>query len=239
MSRQNIYDHPEFSDGYLAMRDAAAGLNEAVEQPAMEALLPNVVGLRVVDLGCGDGRLARNLGANGAREVIGVEPSKRMLQRAQEDTNGGSIRFLNEFAEDVDFEAGSVDLAVSSLALHYVADLGALMMTIASWLRPRGCLVVTMEHPIMTAAGGRVTDAGVLVDEYASEGQRSTRWFVPGVVKYHRTFESIVSSVIGSGLVLEELREPFPSAVAVTRQPSLALHLRRPALLAIRARKAA
>lgn len=45
MSRQNIYDDDGFFNGYQQMRDAESGINAAVEQPGLRALLPDVAGL--------------------------------------------------------------------------------------------------------------------------------------------------------------------------------------------------
>lgn len=47
------------------------------------ALLPDVNGRRVLDLGCGAGQLARHLATRGAAEVIGVDVSERMLECAR------------------------------------------------------------------------------------------------------------------------------------------------------------
>jgi hypothetical protein len=50
---QNIYDNAEFFAGYSRMRRSVDGLAGAAEWPAMQALLPDLQGRRVLDLGCG------------------------------------------------------------------------------------------------------------------------------------------------------------------------------------------
>ncbi len=70
MSRQNVYDDQAFFAGYQQLRDAESGINAAVEQPGLRALLPEVTGRTVLDLGCGDGALARDLAARGATRVM-------------------------------------------------------------------------------------------------------------------------------------------------------------------------
>src|SRR5205823_8921369 len=52
---QNIYDNPEFFEGYSRLGRSVEGLEGAAEWPALRALLPDLRGLRVVDLGCGFG----------------------------------------------------------------------------------------------------------------------------------------------------------------------------------------
>jgi len=71
--KQNIYDDPQFFEGYQKLRDGDTGLNGAVEEPAIRSLLPNLHGLRVLDLGCGFGDFCRFARANGALSVVGVE----------------------------------------------------------------------------------------------------------------------------------------------------------------------
>jgi SAM-dependent methyltransferase len=231
-----VYDDEAFFNGYQQLRDAEAGLNAAIEQPALRALLPEVSGADVVDLGCGDGQLCRELVERGAASVLGIDPSARMLSLAAARTRDPRVRFQQQFAEDADVPAASVDLVVSSLALHYVADFAALMARIAGWLRPGGHLVASMEHPVVTAPRDRGDGAATTtIDDYADEGPRHTSWFVDDVVKYHRTVAAIVNDVLDAGLTLQRLEEPAPSASELIQRPELAMHRRRPALLVLRA----
>jgi SAM-dependent methyltransferase len=220
------------------LRTAEAGLNAAIEQPALRALLPDVSGAAVVDLGCGDGQLCRELVERGAGSVLGIDPSERMLALAAERTRDPRLRFQQQFAEDAVVPAGSIDLVVSSLALHYVADFAALTARIAGWLRPGGLLVASMEHPVVTAPVDR--DGGgangvPYIDDYADQGPRQTSWFIDGVVKYHRTVSAIVGCILDAGLTLQRLEEPAPSAADLIDRPDLEIHRRRPALLLLRA----
>lgn len=236
VSRQNVYDDPAFFAAYQEMRDAEGGINAAVDQPALRALLPDVNGMSVLDLGCGDGRLCRELAAMGAARVVGVDPSNRMLALARERTGSPAVTYLRAFAEDVVVGDDSFDLVVSSLALHYVADLGSLLVRVASWLRPAGWLVATMEHPMSTADPERSFEPGV-VDHYATEGRRDQSWFVDGVVKYHRRVSAILNAVIAAGLDLRAVEEPTPIPDALAARPDLDRHNRRPSILALSAVK--
>ena len=235
MSRQNVYDDPGFFNPYNSMRSAGSGLNEALEQPALIRMLPDVRSLTVVDLGCGSGGLARQLHRRGAALVVGVDPSANMLALAPE---GEGPSFVRSLAEDVEFRSETVDLVVSSLALHYVADLGAVAKRIVEWLRPGGQLVASMEHPIVTANGSRPPGAsGFELARYADEGPRSPSWFIGGVTKYHRTVSSIFGSLTAAGLVVLELAEPAPTDEVLRLRPDLDVHRDRPPLLLVRAAK--
>jgi SAM-dependent methyltransferase len=235
---QNVYDDPDFFAAYQQMREARSGINETVEQPAVRALVGDVRGKDAIDLGCGDGGLCRDLMALGARSVVGIDPSARMLELAAWRTTDERVRYIRGFAEDAGLPAGSADLVVSSLALHYVPDLGPLLRRIASWLRPGGRLVASMEHPVRTASP-ELGRHPLVVDRYASEGRRDTTWYIDGVVKYHRRLSSIVNGIIDAGLVLERLAEPTPSPAAVAARPDLADHARSPAILVVAAHNTA
>jgi SAM-dependent methyltransferase len=240
VTRQNVYDNAAFFESFQRLRRTESGLNAVLEQPAVRALLPDVDGAVVVDLGCGDGQLCRELADRGAASVLGIDPSERMLALAAARTEDPRVRFLQRFAEDVhdaDVPAGEVDLVVSSLAFHYIADLPALATRIAAWLRPGGHLVASMEHPIVTAPRERGAPDVPGIDNYADAGPRQTTWFIDGVVKYHRTVSDVVNAVLDAGLTLQHLEEPAPPMEALEQRPDLAIHRRRPPLLLIRAAK--
>ena len=63
---QNIYDDEEFFAGYSQLGRSVDGLDGAAEWPALRAMLPNMRGLKVLDLGCGFGWFCRWARAQGA-----------------------------------------------------------------------------------------------------------------------------------------------------------------------------
>jgi SAM-dependent methyltransferase len=174
--------------------------------------------------------------------VLGVDPSARMLALAARQPAPGA-RYRRDSAETVALPPGSLDLVVSSLALHYVADYGSLVHRIACWLRPEGHLVFSVEHPVCTArdpmTGWVAADGGTVwpVDDYASETSRTQRWLGADVTKHHRRLSTLVGGLLAAGLTLTGIDEPYPDGDTVVRRPDLADHRRRPPLLLLRARK--
>jgi SAM-dependent methyltransferase len=242
--RQNVYDDARFFGEYARMRERARGLHEAVVLPSLPDLLPDLTGKRVVDVGCGDGWFCRYAADAGARAVVGVDSSARMLRLARERTNDGRISYMHAFAEDVEFAAASADVVVSVLALHYVADLDPVLAAIAVWLDRRGSFVGIVEHPIFTSErerSGWMTvegrHAAWPVGDYFDEGARTSTWFVDGVVRYHRTVATIVNAVRAAGLTIDLVAEPRPTLAAVETTPEWADELVRPAVFGIRAFK--
>lgn len=240
---ENIYDNPDFLAGYVTLDRQVRGLDGAAEWPVLRSMLPAIPGQRVVDLGCGFGWFSRWAVASGAAEVLGIDISNSMLTRARTDTPSAAVTYLQVDLDLVDLVPGSADLVFSSLALHYVRDLGRLFDAVAAALAPGGSLVFSVEHPIYSAPTTQsfeLSDNGDRIwplDNYLVEGERVRNWFVEGVVKQHRTVATYANSVVEAGLTLDRIEEWGPTAEAVARQPELADDRHRPWFLLVRASK--
>ena len=241
---QNIYDDPGFFAGYSTLERFGAGWERAAEHADLLALLPDVNGRRVLDLGCGAGQLAHYLAARGAAEVIGVDVSERMLELAHTQWAHPRASYQRSSIEEVSFAPARFDLVVSVLALHYVDDYRRLVARIAEWLIPGGVVVYSTEHPIFTA---RLPDDGWVrgeagrrrwaLNDYTQEGARDETWFVSGVRKVHRTLATLMNGLADAGLTIERVVEPIPSEEWLARHPSMRDESRRPMFLLVRARK--
>jgi SAM-dependent methyltransferase len=244
--KQNLYDNPEFFSGYKALRDSNAGLNEVLEQPAIKSLLPDLNGKSILELGCGTGELCRYLTVRGAKSVVGVDISGKMLEIAIKETTTDRISFVESSIEDYDTGIDYFDIVVSSLTFHYVADLGTMFNKINACLKADGCLVFSIEHPIATCSQGihpgwEKDDSGRKkywqVDEYSSEGIRKSHWFVDGAIKYHRQLSSILNSLLDNGFQIERVLEPHAFEEAERKRPDLLAERRRPPFLMVSAHK--
>ncbi len=240
---QNIYDDPDFFDGYSRMRRSVEGLDGAAEWPAMRALLPDLRGLRVVDLGCGFGWFCRWAREQGAQRVLGLDVSEKMLARARHDTKDPSIIYERADLERLVLPAASFDLAYSSLALHYVEDLAGHLAVVHRALTPGGRLVFSIEHPIYMAPRrpGWVVDGDGRktwpLDSYLLEGPRTTDWLAKGVVKQHRTLGTTLNLLIGLGFSIAHVEEFGPTDEQVAARPDLADERERPMFLLVAARR--
>lgn len=183
---QNIYDDPAFFEGYSRLGRSVDGLAGAAEWPALQAMPPKVQGLRVVDLGCGYGWFCRWAQEQGAAQVLGLDVSGKMLERAIASTPVGAVTYGRADLEQLDLAQGSFDLAYSSLTLHYIKDLAALLTNVHRALAPGGHLIFSIEHPIYMAPmhPGWVLDGQGRktwpVDSYQAEGPRTTNWLATG-----------------------------------------------------------
>jgi SAM-dependent methyltransferase len=238
---QNIYDDEEFFAGYSRLPRSVTGLDGAPEWPALQILLPGLGGLRVLDLGCGFGWFCRWARENGGAQLLGTDVSEKMLARARTETTDAAISYITADMEHPELPPAAFDLVYSSLALHYIRNLGGLLTAVHRALVPGGRLVFSVEHPIYTAptAPGWSTDATGRktwpVDGYLEEGPRSTDWLTKGVIKQHRTIATYVTLLLGAGFTLSHLEEWGPTAEQIAARPTLADEHQRPPFLLVAA----
>jgi SAM-dependent methyltransferase len=240
---QNIYDDPQFFAGYARLSRSVEGLAGAAEWPALQALLPDLRGRKVLDLGCGFGWFCRWARAQGAAQILGLDLSENMLARARATTSDAAITYARADLEHLDLPASSFDLAYSSLVLHYIENLEGLLAKVHRALVPGAHLIFSAEHPIFTAptcpgwsvaADGRKTWP---VDGYLIEGPRRTDWLAPGVLKQHRTIASHLNLLTGLGFEISHVEEWGPSDAQIAAQPALADERQRPMFLLVAARR--
>ena len=129
----------------------------ALEHDVFDRLVGDVAGLRVLDVGCGTGRHALRLAAQGAH-VTGADPCPRMLAVARKlsAAQGLDVTWL-----PVGYEAlpagEAFDLVLSTLVLCHILDLDGAIGALAACLKPGGRLVITDLHYFCLLIGWRTT----------------------------------------------------------------------------------
>lgn len=234
---QNIYDDAKFFEGYSQFARSRDGLAAAAEWPSLRAMLPDLKGLRILDLGCGYGYFDQYAVAQGAAEVVGLDLSEKMLGVARQNCAGMPVRFERADLETADFGVAAYDLVFSSLAVHYVSDFDSFCTRVRGALKPGGHFVFSMEHPVfaaratpdfMTDAEGRVVGA---VLDYLREGERLTNWIADGVVKYHRLISTTINALQSHGLKLDRIDEWAASDADIAAHPEWAKERYQPMFL--------
>ena len=107
------------------------------------AAFPATQSLRILDIGCGTGvLLQRALGADPSRIAIGVDVTHNMLLRARARL-APQVALVEASADALPMRAASVDLVVSTSALHYMDDPITVLREARRVLVPGGGIVVT------------------------------------------------------------------------------------------------
>lgn len=240
---QNIYDQPNFFAGYSKLGRSIHGLSGSPEWPSILALLPDLSGKRILDLGCGFGWFSRWAMEHGAGAVVGIDLSENMIGRARADTQDARIEYRIADLAQLNLPEGTFDFAYSSLALHYIEDFDRLVGAVYRSVRSGSRFIFTIEHPIFMAAhrADWITDGDGRktwpVNQYSVEGRRVTNWFADGVVKYHRTIGTTLNSLIAAGFTLLHVDEWSPTAADLAAIPSLNDEIDRPMLLIVSAER--
>lgn len=242
--KQNIYDDPGFFASYSSMERSIHGLDAAGEWQAFRSLLPDLRGKRVLDLGCGFGWHCRYARQQGARSVVGIDLSEKMLARARELTDDPGIGYRREAIEEIDVAAEEFDVVLSSLALHYVEQFDLVCRKVYRCLTAGGSFVFSVEHPVFTALetqdwyyGPNGERLHWPVDNYQQEGIRHARWMADDVIKYHRTLAIYMNTLLDTGFSITRVIEPEPPAEMLAERPDWRDELRRPMFLLIAAVK--
>lgn len=128
----------------------------ALEERALNSLLPALHGKFVIDVACGTGRWLDKLKAGGASECVGVDLSVEMLSQASQKPhlNGSLIR---GDACALPIRSRVADVVLCSFAVGYIDDLRAFAGELSRVSRPHGLVVVSDFHPANHSRGWRRT----------------------------------------------------------------------------------
>jgi len=245
MAQQNIYDNKTFFEGYKKIRENKANANNLFEIPVLFSILPDLKGKRVLDLGCGFGEHCKQFVDCGAEKVVGIDISENMLAVAKEENCDPKIQYINMPMENIAQLQEKFDVVISSLAFHYVEDFAGVIKNVYNLLDENGIFIFSQENPLCTCHSGtdrwtRDENGNKLylnLANYGVEGERESVWFVDNVKKYHRTFSTIINTLIEAGFIFERMMEPLPTEELLEQYPDYKDLFHKPDFLLIKARK--
>ncbi len=145
---RDLYDRS--AEGWV--RNQPLSLSDFTGRPPVLALCQPVAGLRILDLGCGEGYCARQLRRSGAAEVIGIDISGSMIAAAQREEGREplGIRFLEGNAIELSrFVKGPFDALLAMFCYNYLtaAETATSFAEVFRVLRPGGRFVFAVPHP--------------------------------------------------------------------------------------------
>ena len=200
------------------------------------ALVP-AAGRKTLDVGCGEGRLSRDLKALG-HDVVGVDVSPTMLQAAQRADQQIETHLAD--AAGLPFPDAAFDCVVAFMSLQDIDDLRGTTREVQRVLEPRGRFCLAIVHPLNSAGsfegdamdspfviGGSYLEESFYEDNVVRDGLEMT------FVSAHRPLHAYTDAINEAGLLIERLDEPAAPEHAITRLQSrrwqrvpLFLHLR-------------
>ena len=179
--------------------------NAHFERPSLQALLGDLNGLDILDLGCGSGIYAEYFLAQGAASVTCLDFSEQMIDIVQKKF-GQSVK---SYAQDLSLglpneKKASADVIVCPLVIHYLEDLTPLFDAVSRVLKPNGYMVFSTHHPF---ADFDCTISG----NYFQREYVSQQWDTVGepvtVNFYRRSLTEITNAITRNGLVISDISE--------------------------------
>lgn len=219
--------------GYDVYRDL-------VNTPGFMEMLPDVTGMRGVDVGCGEGHNTRLLENRGARMLgVDIAPTFVRAAREMETQRGGRIEYVLGSAEELPFAEESFDFATALMSLMDLPEQERAFREIHRVLRRGGFLQFSITHPcfntphrrlLRTAEGeAYAVEVGRYFDRLDGRLERWIFGAAPAEVRsglppfevpvFHRTLSEWLNALAGAGFVLEKTGEPRASEETAKAQP--------------------
>ncbi len=169
-------------------------------------------GRLTLDIGCGEGRLLRDLMALGHR-VVGVDASPHLVDAARSADPSSDLRLAD--AASLPFPDGHADLAIAFMSLQDIEDAEGAIAEIARVLEPGGRLCLAVVHPLGSA--GTFVDHGKGDSPFVIEGSYMSRFRYRDdlerdglAVRFeseHRPLGWYTEALANAGFLIERLRE--------------------------------
>lgn len=225
------------------------GFSDGADPEYEEQILPLVAEhlggcRRVLDVGTGEGQVARLAVRGGAEVVVGVDPSWAQVREAV--ARGGGPAYLRGAAAGLPLAGGSVDAVVACLVFEHIHEIDTAVDEVARVLAPGGRFLFLLNHPLLQTPGSGWIDDHVLdppeqywrigpylpEDETLEEVEQGV--FIPFI---HRPLSRYVNALAGAGLHVTAMLEPPPPAGFLARADEYAAAATIPRLLFLRCEK--
>ena len=179
--------------------------------PILWKWLGKVKGLTILDAGCGTGYLSIQLLKKGAKKVIGVDFSERMIEQAHGSTKDQNLSLdfhVDSCSSLKTIKDKSVDTIVSNYVLMDLPNLSKAMKSFYRVSKVGGKVVIIISHPCFDQHGGPWKFS------YYEEKELEENWgkFTTPFIFYHRPLSTYWKAFKDTGFTIKEFDEPVVSS---------------------------
>jgi len=222
------------------------GVDAEYEEQILPLAAAHLSGARhVLDVGTGEGQVARLAVAGGADLVVGVDPTAAQLAAAT--ARAGGPVYLRAGAAALPFGDESFDAVVACLVFEHIRDVDDAIAEVARVLVPGGRFLFFLNHPLLqTPNSGWIDDQTLdppeqywrigpylVEDETIEEVEKDV--FIPFI---HRPLSRYVNAMASVGLTIARMEEPAPPPGFLARAREYEAAATIPRLLFLLARRA-
>lgn len=194
-----------------------------LEKPAMYGKLPNLKGKTVLCLGCGSGEETEYLRLQGAKRVVGIDISEKLIEIAK--SSYSAVEFYVMDVEKLDFPKESFDFVFSSLTMHYLENWTKALLGIYKILIKSGLFLFSITSPFFSAME-KVDNEKIKSRLFGYKDYKDTKKYqlfgnylgsykrtvcvAPGlnITNYHRPLSEIIREFRFAGFELLDIVEP-------------------------------
>jgi SAM-dependent methyltransferase len=221
---------------------------DGVDPEYEELILPLVArhlrgARRVLDVGCGEGQVARRIARSGVG-VVGLDPTPSQIKAARDRAGGPG--YARARAEALPCRSAAFDAVVVCLALEHVDAFEAAIREVARVLEPGGRFVLLLCHPLLQSPGSGWVDDQIVGEHYWRIGtylrdDTAVDTVAPGIdlVFIHRPLSRYVHAMGEAGLLIDDMEEPSPPPRFLADTWGYAEAATIPRVLLLRARRVA
>ena len=224
-----------------------AGFTDGADAEYEEQILPlaaeHLAGAhRVLDVGTGEGQVARLAARDGTASVVGVDPTWAQLVAAR--GRAGGPAYGRAEAAALPFAHQSFDAVVACLVFEHIEAPDAAIAEVARVLRPGGRFLFFLNHPLLQTPGSGWIDDHILEEQYwrigpylvedSSLEEVEKDVFIPFI---HRPLSRYVNAMADVGLLVVRMEEPAPPPGFLARAEEYQDAATIPRLLFMRAEK--
>ena len=221
---------------------------EGVDPEYTEQILPLILehlppSGRVLDVGAGEGQVARAAAAAGL-EVVCLDPAWAQVSVGRE--RGAATAWTQGSAVALPFCSASFDVVVACLVVEHIADLDAVVAEVARVLREGGTFLFLLNHPLLQTPDSGWIDDQILdppeqywrIGPYLSEAE-TVEQVEKGVfiTFFHRPLHRYINAAAEQGMFLRRIEEPAPPPGFVDRASEYAEAATIPRLMFLRLMK--